>query len=143
MLTGIRIQICLLICLMPVAAVCALQSDGYGPNVKSFLDLMRQEETELEFQIERGEISRGEYTQAKSKIAIMKQTVLDAAKKTGQDIVPELHVVTASEVGQLIEGGTRALRGVKVGNDIAGKWRYLGRAVRGEVFYIFERLARK
>lgn len=140
----VLIQICLVIIWWPfhTSAEILLQS-GYGPNVKSFLDFLQQEESELEFQIHHDEISRREYTRSKNRFAIMRETVLETVKKTGQDIVPELHVVTASEIDQLIEQGMHALRGVRVGAIIEGKWRYLGRVTRGEVFYIFERLPKK
>lgn len=119
------------------------QSGGYGPEVTSFLDLMRHEEDELEFQIRHNEISRREYTRSKTQIAIHRQTVLDLVRETGQDHVPELHVVAALELDQLIEDGTRAIKGLKRGDVIGNKWRYLGSVHRGETFYIFERLTVK
>ncbi|MEK6303588.1 MAG: hypothetical protein AABO41_23030 [Acidobacteriota bacterium] len=117
--------------------------DGNGPELRSFLDLMRHEEDELEFQIKQNEITRKEYTRSKNRIAIHRQTVLNLVKETGQDYVPEMHVVATAEVDQLIEDGTAALKGIKQGDVIKEKWRYLGSAQRGEVFYIFERLPRK
>ena len=59
--------------------------------VKSFLDLMRHEEDELEFQIKHNEISAEGVLRSKSRIAIHRQTVLNLVKQTGQDYVPELH----------------------------------------------------
>ena len=136
------IQIGLLITLE--LAICfsasGIQSDGHGPEVKSFLDLMRHEADELEYQIRHNEISRRDYTRSKNRIAIHRQTVLNLVKETGEDYVPELHVAAANEVDQLIENGTKALRGLKRGDVIKEKWRYLGSVNRGEVFYIFERL---
>jgi hypothetical protein len=119
------------------------QSTGYGPEVRSFLDLMRHEEDELEFQIKHSEISRKEYIRSKTQIAIHRQTVLDLVKATGRDHVPELHVVAAPELDQLIEDGTRAIKGLKRDDVIGNKWRYLGSVQRGETFYIFERLTVK
>ncbi|MEW6211234.1 MAG: hypothetical protein AB1631_22905 [Acidobacteriota bacterium] len=139
----VLIQICLVIVWWPSPpAEAGVQSD-LGPGVKSFLEFLRQEEEELEYQIRHREISRREYTRSKNRFAIMRETVLRSVKKTGQDIVPELHVVTASEIDQLIEKGMRALRGVRAGAIIEDKWRYLGRVSRGEVFYVFERLTKK
>lgn len=119
------------------------QSNGYGPEVKSFLELMRHEEEELEFQIRHNEISRREYLRSKTEIAIHRQTVLDLVKETGADYVPELHVVATSELDQLIEDGTRLIKGMKRGEIIANKWRYVGSVHRGETFYILERLTIK
>ena len=120
-----------------------VQSSGYGPEVQSFHDLMRHEEDELEFQLKHNEISRREYNRSKTQIAIHRQTVLDLVKETGKDLVPELHVVAAPELDQLIEDGTRAIKGLKRGDVIENKWRYLGSVQRGEIFYILERLTVK
>ena len=119
------------------------QLDGYGPEVRSFLELMRHEEDELEFQIKHNEIARREYVRSKTQIAIHRQTVLNLVKETGNDYVPELHVVEASGLDQLIEDGTRAIKGIKRGGIIENKWRYLGSVHRGETFYILERLTVK
>jgi hypothetical protein len=119
------------------------QENGYGPEVKSFLDLMKHEETELEFQIRHNEIARKDYLRSKSRIAIMRNTVLSLVKETGEDRVPELHVVAAAEIGQLIEDGPAVVKGIKPGEIIKEKWRYIGKTTRGELFYIFERLSAK
>lgn len=141
---GLVIRICLLISLQPTLCLAAggprTQSNDYGPEVRSFLDLMRHEEDELEFQIRNNEISRREYLRSKTQIAIHRQTVLDLVKETGKDYVPELHVVATSELDQLIEDGSKAIKGIKRGDVIRDKWRYLGSVHKGETFYIFERL---
>lgn len=138
------IRCCLLILLQLVACPAyPAQSNGYGPEVKSFLDLMRHEEDELEYQIKHNEISRREYIRSKSRIAIHRETVLNLAKESGTDYVPELHVATASELDQLIEDGSSLIKGIKPLDVIKEKWRYLGSARRGETFYIFQRLTVK
>src|SRR5262245_51615905 len=116
-------------------------SSGYGPEVKSFLDLMRHEEDELEFQIKRKEISRRDYVRSKTRIAIHRQAVLNLYKETGEDRVPELHVVSLDELDQLIEDGTTTIKGAKPGAIIKDKWRYIGNVHRGETFYLLERLS--
>lgn len=142
MRTQFAIQFGLLFLLLvaPNSLLLARQANGYGPEVKSFLELMRHEEEELEYQITHNEISRPHYVRAKSRIAIHRQAVLNIVKETGEDVVPELHVVTAAELDELIEQGTRALKGVKRGDIINNKWRYVGSATKGQVFYIFERI---
>jgi hypothetical protein len=141
MRTLLAIQVVLLFLLPTLAAAMPVQEpNGYGPEVKSFLELMRHEEDELEYQITHNEISRPQYARAKARIAIWRQAVLNIVKESGADVVPELHVVTAAEVDELIEQGTRALRGVKRGGVINNKWRYIGSVTRGQVFYIFERI---
>ena len=137
----IAIQVVLLFLSPMLATVTPAQEpNGYGPEVRSFLELMRHEDDELEYQILHNEISRPQYLRAKSRIAIHRQAVLNLVRESGADVVPELHVVTAAEVDELIEQGTRALRGVKRGDIINSKWRYMGSVTRGQVFYIFERI---
>jgi hypothetical protein len=130
----------LLISTLGLALGLGAQSDEYGPEVRSFLDLMRHEEDELEFQIKHNEISRREYLRSKMQITIHRQTVLDLVKTSGKDYVPELHVVAAAELEQLIEDGTKAIKGIKRGDLIRDKWRYHGSVHKGETFYIFERV---
>lgn len=143
----LRVRICLL-ALLPTV-ICALpagyraQSNGYGPEVKSFLDLMRHEDDELEFQIRHNEISRREYVRSKNRIAIHRQAVLEMVKDSGADNVPDLYVTAASELDQLIEDGTSLVKGIKPGDVLKNKWRYVGSVRRGEIFYIFERLTVK
>lgn len=138
------IPCCLLILMQMVTwPSYAAQSNGYGPEVKSFLDLMRHEEDELDYQIKHNEIPRREYIRSKSRIAIHRETVLNLFKESGTDYVPELHVAAATELEQLIEDGTRLIKGIKPGDVIKEKWRYLGSVRRGETFYILERLTVK
>jgi hypothetical protein len=118
----------------------AITNGQNGPEVKSFLDLMRHEEDELEFQVRHNEITRKEYVRSKNRIAIHRHKVLSLVEESGQDHVPELHVVAAGELDQLIEDGTAAVKVIKRGDVIKQKWRYLGSEKRGEAFYIFERL---
>ena len=143
---GVAIRIALLTIFVVVQSsftAQGYQENGYGPEVKSFLDLMKHEEIELEFQIRHNEIARKDYLRSKSRIAIMRATVLSLVKETGEDRVPELHVVAAAEIEQLIEGGLALMKGIKPGEIIKEKWRYLGKTTRGELFYIFERMSTK
>jgi hypothetical protein len=142
MLAVALIEICLLSYLGGKSVAQTGESAANGPQVKAFLELMRAEEEELEFQIRNGEITRREYLRSKNRIAVQRQTVLRIVKRTGEDRVPELHVVVASEVDQLIEGGMRLVKAARPGTVIGGRWRYLGPVTRGEVFYIFERLSK-
>jgi hypothetical protein len=112
----------------------------YGPEVRAFLDLCKDEERELDFQIEHNEISRPEYQRAKNRIAVHREAVLSIVNRTGADVVPELHVVTADDIDELIEGGTALLKTIKTGDVIREKWRFIGKATRREAFFIFERI---
>lgn len=143
MRTRVAIQICLFMGSAVAQCLAGGQHShpaGYGPEVRAFLDLMRQEEVELEFQIKHNEINRRDYVRSMNKIEILRQTVLDLAKQTGVDHVPEFYVKAASEVSQLIEDGLKALKGIKRGDLVNQKWRYVGSVSKGETFYIFERM---
>ena len=132
--------LCLLvIALLPVLPALA-QSSDYGPELKSFLELMRHEEDELEFQIKHNEISRRDYIRSKDQLLIHRQKVVELLKRSGGDEVPEIHVLPISELEQLIEGGVDIIKTAKPGDIIKDKWKYLGSTRRSEVFYIFERV---
>ena len=137
-------KLCLLILLawLPASGQ-NTQTTAHGPEVQSFLDFMRHEEDELEFLFKHKEISRQEYARSKNRILIHRQTVLNFARETGQDRVPELHVVTVREIDQLIEDAPSVIKGIKRDDVIKEKWRYLGSVNRGETFHIFERLTSK
>lgn len=147
MRAGVLGQICLFILVFSCSGLAAAEQEGrtddYGPEVKAYLDFLRHEEEELKFQVRNNEIPRRNYVRAINRIAILRQKVLEIVNESGKDIVPELSVVTLSEVEQLIENGSRLVRGAKAGTVFADRWRYLGSVSRGEIYYIFERLTRR
>jgi predicted DNA-binding ArsR family transcriptional regulator len=74
---------------------------------------------------------------------VLRRVVLDEVRRTGQDRVPDYYVVTPSEIEQLIPDGARSLKGIKPGDLVDNKWRYVGKAFHGEQFLIFERVHRE
>jgi hypothetical protein len=114
----------------------------FGPEVESFLEYCRAEEHELEFQLAHNEISRREYIRSKNRIAVHRDTVLRIARASKIDEVPELHVVTVSEINALIEDGSRLISTLKPQAVVAERWRFISKVTRGEVFYVFERIAK-
>jgi hypothetical protein len=119
------------------------QSDGYGPEVKSFLEYIRHEQVELSFQIAHNEISRKEFTRSKNRLEVQKQAVLTRVRRTGEDIVPEYTVMAADELADILPNGVEDLKGHKPGENVSAKWRYVGFAMLGEKFYIMERAGAK
>src|SRR5262245_4063380 len=119
------------------------QSNGYGPEVKSFLEYIRHEQVELNFQIQHNEISRKDFIRSKNRLEVQKQAVLTRVKQTGQDIVPEYTVMAADELGDILPNGMEDLKGHKPGDSVSSKWRYVGLTVLGEKFYIMERITGK
>jgi hypothetical protein len=130
----------LLLAGLVLAGPASSYQNRYGPEVRSFLSYVKQEEDELNFQIKRGEISRKGYVRAKTRFSILRQAVLDRVRKTREDRVPEFNVVTAEEVESLLPGGLESLKGARPGQKIGEKWGYVGSITRGERFYIVERL---
>lgn len=130
----------LLILVGPLAQAVETQEAQYGPDVKAFLELCRHEETELDYQVTHNEITRKDFIRSKNRIAIQRELVLKRVKETGEDYVPDFHVVSAAEIGQLIEDGLKAIKGAKPGAVIANKWIYMGTANRNEAYYLFERV---
>ena len=120
--------------------VLAVQSSAYGPEIKSFLEYIRHEQTELHFQIVHQEISRKDFVRSKDRLDVLREAVLTHFRRTRQDLVPEYSVVAASELGDLLENGYEDLKGHKPGDAISRKWRYIGTVTRSEKFYILESL---
>ncbi len=145
LLAALRSHLTRLVAKIAVLALCAAavvaQSNAYGPEVRGFLSFLRQEESELEFQIARKEISRGEFTRSKNRIAIQRGAVLKFVRETGEDRVPDYNVVAPSEANQLLEDGAKLLKTAKPGDVLGGKWRLIGRETRGELFYVLERVS--
>lgn len=138
-----RIILISIIVMLPSTALGSGRSgQRHGPEVRSFLSFLEQEEDELRFHVDRSEITRKEYTISMNRIAVLRSAVLAFVKKTGKDRVPQYHVVTADELDQLVPEGVEALKGAKPGAAISERWRYVGTATRGGRFYILERLTR-
>jgi hypothetical protein len=146
-----RIAIAALLILMSVLAPTGSSSalhaqtprqGEFGPEVESFLEYCRAEEKELEFQLAHNEITRKEYTRSKNRIVVHRDTVIRITRANKVDEVPELHVVTSDEVNALIEDGLRLLPSLKPQAVIADRWRFVSKVTRGEVFYVFERIAK-
>jgi hypothetical protein len=137
-----RITLALFFLLVPsvgASPLALVQSSGYGPEVKSFLEYVKHEEVELEFQIKHNEISRKDYGRSKNRLEVHREAVLSRVKRTGEDFVPEYNVLAAPEVGDILPNGVDDLKGHRPGDVIDGKWKYVGTALRVEKFYIFER----
>ncbi|HUK91912.1 MAG TPA: hypothetical protein VLZ81_16030, partial [Blastocatellia bacterium] len=116
-MTPSTIPIFLLLCLIGARGYAvagsplAYQSQGYGPEVKSFLEYVKHEEVELDFQIKRNEISRKDYDRSKNRLDVLRQAVLNRVKRTGEDFVPEYNVLAASEIGDILPNGVEDLKG--------------------------------
>jgi hypothetical protein len=113
-----------------------------GPEVAAHLGFLSDELDELAYQLARGEIAREEYLKSRARIEISRETVLRLARSRGEDVVPELHVLTEPDLTELFVGGKAALAGARPGDVVQGVWLYHGRVRREAVFYVVERVGR-
>jgi len=139
-------QIALLIALalscLPGQIQAALQDKNveFGPQVSSYLELLKQEEEELEFQIKHKEISRRDYLRARNRINVYRRAIKDIVIRRGEDLVPELHAVVLSEIKTLFPDGIKDLNRLKQDHKVNENWRFVGVYISGEKFYLFERV---
>ena len=110
-----------------------------APELAAFLGFIEDEEEELQFQLQNDEITPAEYRLSKARLGVTREAVLRIARGRKEGAVPELHVLLASELGQVLPEGLDALRGKKPGDRVSEVWRYHGSVSRGQTFYILER----
>lgn len=116
------------------------QTGSARADVLQYLDFLRTEQDELEFQIRHEEISQPNYQTATIRINILRNLIISFARVNSQDPLPDYQVVPTDQVNNLIPNGLQQLRRARVGQIIDGKWRYLKRVMRGQGFYVFERV---
>src|SRR5215813_15526582 len=75
-----------------------LQTNGYGPEVKSFLEYIRHEQVELNFQIQHNEISRKDFIRSKNRLEVQKQAVLTRVQQPPKDTLPPYTAMAADEL---------------------------------------------
>lgn len=109
------------------------------PEVEAFLGFIEDEEAELQYQLENDEITPAEYQVTKARLAITRDAVVRLARGRSEGAVPELHVLLATELTQVLAGGLEELKGKRAGEAVNESWRFHGTATRGQTFYILER----
>jgi hypothetical protein len=125
-----------LILLLCMAAVGRQSS---GSEVERYLEFLREEQAELDFQLQRGEVTRPFYQRVSQRLRILKELILKH-EKNGEGPLPEYHVVPIEELDGLMPDGRNKLKRARPQQVIDGKWRFLKTVLRGETFYILERL---
>ena len=143
---GVRRAAMALVVLMSLSSLPAIAAhqaeanlDGLGPEVTAYLGFIQNEEEELESLYTAGEVSKDDYTQTRNRLTATRIAALRVVRQRGEDLVPELHVLRASELTQVLPEGLPGLRGKKAGDRLNDDWLYHGTVRRGDVFYVLER----
>lgn len=113
--------------------------DEFGPNVRSYLEYLRQEEEVVDDRQSRPEIRREYYLRNMNRIRALREVALKIARSSGNDYLPELEAVAPDELHTLFDEPP-VLAKVKVGDVLNNTFRYLGKVRTGLTFYIFARL---
>jgi TonB family protein len=114
----------------------------FGPVVTAHFTNLAEELNELEFQLQHQEISRSDYTRSKHRILIQKQYVERYVMLSGEDIVPDLQILTADEITTMLGIGESKSQSLRVGDVLGGKWQISGIEKRDERFFVLERTAK-
>ncbi len=112
---------------------------AFGPVITAYFTNIAEELNELEYQLEQQEISRSDYTRSKQRLLLQKQYVERHAILSGEDLVPDLQILTADEITTMLGVSDVKSQNLRVGDVLAGKWQISGIEKRGERFFIFER----
>lgn len=113
--------------------------EEFGPNVRAYLQYLKDEEEVVDDRVSRREIRRDYYLRNMNRIKALREVALKLARESGNDYLPELEAVTADELHTIFEFPP-ALARVKPGQIIDYTYRFLGRVRTAETFYVFARL---
>jgi hypothetical protein len=119
-----------------------VSSEELGPEMTAYLGFIDNEEDELRALYEAGEVSARDFKQTQARLTATRLAATRIARARGDDIVPELHVLRADELTQVLPEGLAGLKGKKAGDRLNDDWLYHGIVRRGEVFYVLERTTR-
>jgi TonB family protein len=111
----------------------------FGPVLTAYFTNIAEELNELEYQLQQQEISRHDYTRAKQRLLLQKQYVERHATTSGEDIIPDLQILTADEITTMLGIGDVTSQNLRVGDNVAGKWQIIGIEKPSERFFILAR----
>jgi hypothetical protein len=105
-----------------------------------YLGFLNDEQQELNFQLQHGEVTRNYYQRATDRLNILKALISSYGRSNNPGPLPEYHVVPISELNGLIPDGRNRLKRSRSGEVIDQRWRFLKVISRSEIFYVLERL---
>lgn len=136
-----------LLCLLLGVCACPLSAQkgpgaSYGPVVSAYLINLEEELNELEFQLKHVEISQSDYSISKQRLQLQKQYVVKHVSATGEDLIPEMQILTSRELTTMLGFGESGGASLKVGELLSGKWEVVAIERRTEKFYVLSRRSR-
>lgn len=127
-----------------VAAVAPGQSgrdngSTFGPVMRAYLGYLSNEQEVVDDRNSRREISAVYYRRNSNRIRALRQMAIKLVSDSGNDYVPELEAVAVDELRTLFEKAPNPAT-FRPNEILANKFRFLGVAHTGELFYLFARL---
>jgi hypothetical protein len=112
---------------------------NFGPVMRAYLGYLSNEQEVVDDRNSRREISATYYRRNSNRIRALRQMAIKLVRESGNDYVPELEAVTVDEFRTLFEKPPNPAS-FHANEILANKFRFLGIAHAGEVFYLFARL---
>jgi hypothetical protein len=111
----------------------------FGPVMRAYLGYLSNEREVVDDRNSRREISAAYYRRNSNRIRALRQMAIKLVRDSGNDYVPELEAVAVDELRTLFERPPNPAT-FRTNEILANKFRFLGVAHTGEVFYLFARL---
>jgi hypothetical protein len=111
----------------------------FGPVVSAYLGYLNNEQEVVDDRASRREITGAYYRRNSNRIHALREMTVRLARQSRNDFVPELEAVTVNEFGTIFERPPH-LAGLRSGEVVGNKFRFLGAVHTGETFYLFARL---
>lgn len=111
----------------------------FGPVMRAYLGYLSNEQEVVDDRNSRREISPVYYRRNSNRIRALRQMAIKLVTDSGNDYVPELEAVAVDELRTLFEKPPNPAT-FRPNEILANKFRFLGVAHTGEVFYLFARL---
>jgi hypothetical protein len=112
---------------------------SFGPVMRAYLGYLSNEQEVVDDRNSRREISAAYYRRNSNRIRALRQMAIRLIHDSGNDYVPELEAVAIDELRTLFERPPNPAT-FRPNEVLANKFRFLGVAHTGEVFYVFARL---
>ncbi len=111
---------------------------NYGPVVSAYLMNLVEELNELDYQLNRREITGADYQRSKQRLNILRRYVERHAAQSREDEVPEIQILTQDEFGTI---GLRPNHfQLKTGEVLDGQWKLIGVEHARQRFFVLERI---
>src|SRR6266849_2036475 len=111
----------------------------FGPVMRAYLGYLSNEQEVVDDRNSRREISAAYYRRNSSRIRALRQMAIKLVRDSENDYVPELEAVAVDELRTLFEKPPNPAT-FHTSEVLANKFRFLGVAHTGELFYLFARL---